>query len=359
MKILFYNQYLYKLFLYGLSGDCEFQYKERVNINNNSFDLFESNDYSIYLFNSNPISSDLLKIIESEYFDLYCIRFWDIYTNSISLNFLKNINSNILIIDILGERSDYNFDEFKNVIENNNHLFFISNRFLNLNHERIITNLQYTNLLYYYFWLVESYYIHPILPDLKSNKKPYDFITYIGLRDDRNWRNDILNKIDFKNHKLLIPNSFKSLKSIQKEMSKFMSFPNGGLGNYNYFSLIESESAKIKLVFETQDPVSDTDVGFIVLTEKTLKCFLHTQPYIIFMNPIQKIELKKIGFKFAEPDDIEKIITYINNIGNIDEWMENNSHIFNHNKELMNQIVYDSNQPHIQFIKKIKNYGTN
>ena len=39
----------------------------------------------------------------------------------------------------------------------------------------------------------------------------------------------------------------------------------------------------------------------------------------------------------------------------IDEWVDNNRPIFNHNKDLMYNMVFDSDLPHIKFLEKIIN----
>ena len=67
--------------------------------------------------------------------------------------------------------------------------------------------------------------------------------------------------------------------------------------------------------------------------------------------------LREYGFRFQDSDNYAETINYISNLckEDIDEWVDNNRPIFNHNKDLMYNMVFDSDLPHIKFLEKIIN----
>ena len=281
--------------------------------------------------------------------DLYIISIWD----SDLLVKIGGIESRVLLVDNEGE--DWNYEErikyIKPFIKEN--IYFISARnFLNEN-KNILQNLKYLNLFYYFHRMNDGFYFHPPLPEFELKYKKYDFISYLGLQnnntnyhiDDKTWRKNYLDSIDFNDKSVFIPKTFSdNLKSQQHKLH------NGDImgdnwGAYNWYSLIESEQAKIKIVFETL-PIDWQLESFF--SEKTVKCLIHTQPYFLILPIELENYLIKIGMKLPKID-LNELCGY----SNIDEWVNNNKEIFLKNKELFYDMIHDENLPHCSFIKKI------
>ena len=169
----------------------------------------------------------------------------------------------------------------------------------------------------------------------------------------------MIDAIEFGDKKLFTPQSYNDRQPIQDTVKDMMDFQNGNFGSYNWFSLLESEQARIKIVLESQPPevINTHESKLNFLTEKTLKCFLHNQPYFLIMKEQLKKYLRDYGFRFVETDNYAENINYISNLckEDIDEWVTNNKPIFNHNKDLMYKMIFDSELPHIKFLEKIIN----
>ena len=267
---------------------------------------------------------------------------------------------------------------------NRENLYLISQRgWVEPIKDKLVTQLHYLPLLYYYFHLSDNLHFQPKLPAFEGKNKSYDFITYRGLkskyendweRSQNEWRDVLLDAIDFGDTKLFTPQSYNDRKPIQGMIDGLMGWPTANFGSYNWFSVLESEQAKIKIVMESQPPevehgvgkelisgrpmlglLGEVDINF--LTEKTLKCFLHTQPYFLIMKENLKKYLREYGFRFQDSDNYAETINYISNLckEDIDGWVDNNRPIFNHNKDLMYNMIFDSDLPHIKFLEKIIN----
>jgi len=267
--------------------------------------------------------------------------------------FLKMLEQNlkVLILDIEGEPLFVKDDtitvyDFLEIIEFHPSCEMITNRDFDFKCDRIYTNNVILPLLGFYFKLQDRLYLHPPICDFENKEKKYDFVAHLGLSDSKNtytnWRSYLLSKIDFLDKSIFLPNTYNfELNYIQKLIQQ----NNPSVGSYTWFSVIESEQAKVKLVFETMEPWEPDEKHNNFLTEKTLKCFLHTQPYIIFMTEKNKILLKELGFLFPESGNtFEEQIDYINNIckDNLDSWIDDNKHIFIHNKKLFNNILFSN-----------------
>lgn len=251
-------------------------------------------------------------------------------------------------------------DDWKEEVTEKENLYVVSQRtFLEEIEDKIITNEIQLPLFYYFYHLSDNLFLQPILPEFSLKDKKYDFISYCGLATDYNskqeWRTKILGNIDFGNKRLYLPQSYKNRKPIQGMMEEFIGWPTNNFGSYNWFSLIESEQAKIKIVFETQSPDDIPDNIYSFISEKTLKCFLHNQPYFIFLKKIHREKLEEIGFKFVGPSDENELTEYISNLceGDIDEWIEEHKDVFIHNKSLLYQLIYDTNNKHTTLLEKL------
>jgi hypothetical protein len=123
--------------------------------------------------------------------------------------------------------------------------------------------------------------------------------------------------------------------------------------------LIESETAKIRIVFETFyeniKGAEETNTFNSFLTEKTLKCLLHNQPYFLLISSYHKNLLRKLGFDFPGPDSYSDALDYISKVceGDIEEWISLNSDLFKNNKKRMYELPFDSTLPHVKFFKNI------
>lgn len=273
-------------------------------------------------------------------------------------------NLKVFIVDIEGEPLFLKDDslplsDFLEIIDSHENCEMITSRDFDFKYNGIHVNEILLPVLGFYFKLHDNLYTHPTLPTFEYKQKKYDFISYIGLEPSinrsKNWRRYVLSKIQFLDKSIFLPNSFDfDLHYIKKLVG--VESPN--LGSYNWFSVLESEQAKIKLVFETVDPFDRYEKYNNFLTEKTLKCFIHSQPYFIVMTERNKILLKKLGFLFPEPGGtFEEQINYINNIceGDLDTWIDDNKHIFRHNKELFNDIIFSTDTVLIKTFLKFTN----
>lgn len=260
--------------------------------------------------------------------------------------------SNVVFVDQEGESypNEMDFDyEYQKLINTSNSIYILSNRAFG-NGERISSRNYILNLCHYFNHLSDNINIHPQIPYNESTEKDYDYISYLGLRNNeggREWRQEILNLIDFHDKTLTTPRSFDNLNGIQREIKKSYSFPEGNLGSYVMFSILESQRCKAKIVFETEYP-EDYDLNKIYFTEKTLKCLIYEQPYFLFLNKKLKKELVKYGFILPEPESINEMIKYISNVNEegLDEWIEENRYMFEHNKRRFYELMFSSELPY-------------
>lgn len=280
---------------------------------------------------------------------------------------MDNTNLKVLLVDAEGEGIIHftqfrNFGKFKKELIEKENLYLVSQRsFLQNVPNKIIGGHPYLSLLFYFYHLSDNLFLQPPLPNFSIKEKPYDFISYLGLSTDyklkSHWRANILSKINFNDKKLHTPTSYNDRTQVQSDVEDVVDWPRGNFGSYNWFSLIESEQAKIKIVFETESPDEVEDDIYSFLTEKTMKCFLHNQPYFIFHKKIHREYLKDLGFKFEGPDNWLSLCNYISTIsqGDLDDWIKKTQTTFDHNKKLMRELLYQNELPHINLLENIIN----
>lgn len=364
-KIVFHQREIFFMFLFGMQEKYKLYPKIYKNeINNLEYPSFKGEDF-ILIYKEDGI--DNLHFIEEA--DIFITDIYSMYDTDKPIynkvnQLLDKGHLECIVVDSEGETliqmSQFLHSRFKQELNKYDNLNFITTRnFLKPNKNKIVTNQSYLSLLYYFYHLSDNLFLQPILPDFSIKNKKYDFISYLGLKVDykskSEWRSSILLNIDFNDKRLYTPTSYLSTKRVQQMLEKVVEYPRGNFGSYNWFSLIEAEQAKIKLVFETESPDSTEDDVYSFITEKTLKCFLHNQPYFIFHKKIHREYLKDLGFQFIGGDTYIETIDYITELckGNIDNWISENQDIFSHNKKLMYKIIYDSNNPHIQLLEHI------
>ena len=295
---------------------------------------------------------------------------------------VSNDKMKLIIIDLQGEvingshlcsNNFLYFKKFINELTSKENVYYISQReLLHPVENKIVTNLKYLPLLFYYFYLSDNFFLHPEIPNIpiiSSKSTEYDFISYMGKYDRTSFngtsryegydgvREKLIKLIDFKDKKILLPNITTMLRPIQKMAAlNLVDEVYGRYGSYNWFSEMECRQAKVKIIFETLDPFdNEQDDQFNFLTEKTLKAFLSSQPYILLIKSSQKKYLRKFGFKFPDPDNHLETIEYISDLcdQDINEWVDTHSDKFKHNKDLMYRSVYNPELPHIQLLENI------
>lgn len=281
--------------------------------------------------------------------DLYIINIWD----SNLLDKIQNLKGKVLLLDNEGE--DWNYEERIKYIEPliKENIYFISARnFLNEN-KNIVQNLKYLNLFYYFHRMNDGFYFHPPLPEFELKHKKYDFISYLGLQnnntdyhiDDKAWRKRYINSINFNGKTRFIPKTFSDNLQTQQHILHNGNIMNDNWGAYNWYSLIESEQAKIKIVFETL-PIDWGKQTFF--SEKTVKCLIHSQPYFLIVPSELKNYLEEIGFELPKID-LNELCRY----WDIDVWIKGHKEIFVKNKKRFYNMIHDETLPHCKFIKKI------
>lgn len=247
-------------------------------------------------------------------------------------------------------------NHFIDTLDRHDNLYFISSRNYYKNTNRSIQNLRYLQLFSPFIWSMDAPHIHPKLPNVNVVDPPYDFISYVGivkeLSGDRQY---VINRIESET-KLSVYRcqSFKNNRNYaQEETQKYLKHINN-LGVFRYFSEYESLQAKVKLRFESVDSRNLHDDELSFFTEKTMTCFMSSQPYFLFISKYQRMYLKSIGFKLPGPDDSEKYINYVLDIckNGLDEWIDTNKHTFEHNKNHMYDMLFDYNLPHVTFFEK-------
>ena len=365
-RIFFINELLFTIYSFSLSDKHEFKFKwwecdsddlylRKKSLTSDSLDLILLSSYPHTTYDDIFIIDKLLKPEDILIIDLYS------YFNNHNYELTEYISTfkikfKCVFIDCNGESySTENYNNFfiKKLLEYDESIYIILNRPIDISNDRLLSNNFITNLLHYYHILSDNINIHPPIPKLKLAEPHYDFISYISLGSgdhavDRNWRNDILNKINFLDKLITTPRSFDSLRPIQSEFRKSYDHPISSLGSYSLFSYIETLNSKIKIVFETENPNEKLE-DKIYFTEKTVKCLISDQPYFLFLNEKLRNELEEYGFKFPYPRDVSGIVQYISNIcnGDLNEWILENSNVFEHNTTTFNSIIYSDKLPHI------------
>jgi hypothetical protein len=384
MVILFHEFETLGSFLYPLSSKYNFKKMQNANDEFSSYHCWKDMDNDIEIRYAH-INIDELKYF-LDYCDIFVTDVYSMYDNAgdtsvdtfdrYVIPLVKSGKLKVIVMDNQGETIEHikyhnakNWDKLLYDLTQRKNLYTISQRgWVNSIEDKITTGHQYLSLLYYYFHLSDNLYFQPTITPFENKNKTYDFITYKGLkskyaneweRSQNAWRDTLIDAIEFGDKKLFTPQSYNDRQPIQDTVKDMMDFPNGNFGSYNWFSLLESEQARIKIVLESQPPeVTNTHESKLnFLTEKTLKCFLHNQPYFLIMKEQLKKYLRDYGFRFVETDNYAENINYISNLckEDIDEWVTNNKPIFNHNKDLMYKMIFDSELPHIKFLEKIIN----
>jgi hypothetical protein len=356
--ILFTHYGLFLNFVYTFASKFKFTKKD---FNNLDGILIESDDFVLYYNSFVKVENTLLKtdIFDKILFDVdVMFHFYGNENKDKGKKYLKKLSkiTNLTLVLIKADMFDwlaYEFLEFGLSLPNVN---CITSTKLDsytdddINHEMIL------DINVRYFLSTDFLFGFPSIPEFELKDKKYDFIYYYGLdyhkkRKDIRYNNTI-GKIDFNDKTVLNPNINKQI-SYNKKLLKSIFKVNTGASNW--YSLIECELAKIKLVNESNDLTEDNDKYFY-FSEKTLKCFIHSQPYILFLHPIHKKYLRNLGFKFVETDDsIDSTIEMINKLcqSDIDKWIKRYAHIFKHNKKLFQKILSDCNHPMNEKLEQI------
>ena len=221
--------------------------------------------------------------------------------------------------------------------------YFISSRLTKYSHTKLIQNLIYLPLIYSFYQ--HNFYKYPKLdiPPIKESK--YNFITYLGQSDKPDkikYRFQILNKI------IGIDNTikYKDIEIVNNE--------NLGPGREGHiWNILNSLTAKIQIIFETSSPYKWHDDEF--LTEKTMKCFILSHPYIILLPEKPLNILEEYGFRFPikcnTEEEYKKQIDFVKK--DINEWIDKNYEIFKHNQDNFYKMINSDNLPHQLFIEKI------
>lgn len=365
-RIFFLNETIFNLYVFSLSDKHSFKFNWWVYDSDSLYlrkKALISDNLDLILLSTANISYDdivvfdkLLKPNDILIADLYSYLMdgnndeFNEYINTHKLKF------NCVFIDCNGESVDsyfYNNENIIKLLNTDDTIFIISNRTIDIFHKRLSHSNFIINILYYFHLFSDNINIHPEIKTPNGIIPTYDFITYIGLgtgdaADDRIWRNQIIESIDFNNKTINTPRSFDEIRNIQNQYRFVYDWPTASFGSYSLFSLMESLDSKIKIVFETERPDTD-NLGQIYFTEKTTKCLISDQPYILFIHEKLRNELIKYGFKFVEPNSIQDITKYVSEIckGDIDIWINKNKLIYEENKKLFKNLVYSTEVAHI------------
>ena len=370
--IVFFETKLFYLYLFSLSNE-ENWVRGKVDLPQlREIVQFSSKNYKLSLLEEND--SEIFNSFHDV--DMIVIDVWWYGTTNdsfISFNdkiITPSVQNNIDILafnwigEIFGKPDRELLDNFKKDLLKYKNLYFItwernlSQTKIDISGEKSLLNQTYLPILYYYYSLYDNIFLHPPIPDFKIENKQYDFITYLGIHNHKvDERNKILDKINFGNKTLNISRTFNdNLSNLTKQVERI--HPHKNHGQYNWYSLIESETAKIRIVFETfHERTTELEINKFnsFLTEKTLKCFLHNQPYFLLISSYHKNSLRKVGFNFPGPDNYSDAIDYVSKVceGDIDEWISSNSDLFKNNKKRMYELPLDSALPHVKFFKNI------
>lgn len=229
-------------------------------------------------------------------------------------------------------------------LEMNPYNYFISSRFSNFNHERVISDLIYLPIIYSFY--LQEFNEYPMLEFASSTNPKYDFVTYLGhttKSDKIEYRKDFL--------KIILNESFDKIKYKDVDIVGNENLGNGKKGHI--WNLLNSLTAKVQIIFETTKPTEWNWDDFF--TEKTMKCFLLAHPYILLVKGNTLKKLEQYGFQFpVKCSTINEYQTEFNYISsNLDEWILNNQLIFNDNQLNFYNIINSSTLPHHLFLQKI------
>jgi hypothetical protein len=207
--------------------------------------------------------------------------------------------------------------------------------------------------------------------------KPCYFISMVGnVRSERDLLINVLkNNIKYQNYILRYSGEDLGLLSTNLDVIKF------NKGEFDpYIPIFKkyhhdvSQSLPIKiynqgyvnLVVETNLDYQDN----FFLTEKTIKCLITGQPFIVVASPYFLQHLRKLGFQTYNMiwnEDYDNILTYqerivkiqelISDLANID-WMAKKSELMQiqqHNRQTFNNIVHIANEEFINLENIIEN----
>jgi hypothetical protein len=336
----------------------------------NNFDFLDIN-----IFFSNSFEFDIFKyqniicLLDNIQFDSI-LKTRDIFNNRLngSYNFY-NENNNLIFENfnifckkfpkytkfiIYDNDTEHSAKYTKQILTNewfeiNSNFYFITSRIFSFSHKNMISELIYLPIIFSFYLL--KFYKYPMLDTPISTNQKYDFLTYLGHTpklDNIEFRLNFLNKI-FNNDISKI--KYKHLDLVDDDVM--------GIGKEGHFwNLLNSLSAKVQIIFETSAPVHSWVVDdTLFLTEKTMKCFLLSHPYILLLPSRPLIMLENYGFKFPikcnSISEFEKEINYLKN--NIDEWINQNRHIFENNQINFYKMIESTQLPHHHFLEKILN----
>ena len=338
---------------------------------NTNLKFYKQNDDSFYRLNHHSRGQeqyeDIIFLFDDLRFDSICktADFWDISKHNI-----RNISNDVYkenskrFADRFGTNwkfvlLDFNNEPIQEPSENfttdwldlDGRNYCISQRIPNSNHLRLLNGLIYLPLLncfqkYGYSKFDKLDYSRP------SNPK-YDFITYLGHKakvDKRKYRFEVISEI--------LNNDLSKLKYKDSDnmVTGFTAYFDGGNGHY--WNLLNSLSAKIRLIFENDDLAKGfNEMQNYFLTEKTLKCFYYPHPYILFLHETVLDKLREFGFKFSYNskfiNDFKELLTEVKL--DIPNWIGKNQDDFNHNQNNLFQMINSKNLPHHLFINDIIN----
>ncbi len=353
-----------------------------------NYEVIEDDDNGLTYFKSNELkllflTDDFLKLkyhtIRDEV-DIF-VGWTEINTtfgkdNMKDVRRFLNKNTIFVILDDIGEYS-FKFDaaEIYDWVESNDKNYLITQRYpIIKSHERILNNQVYLPLFYYFIDVNDFLFYHPPLPkfDYQKVDTKYDFMCYLGkdseVADGKPWRKEFIDKIDWKNRSIWYPSTFSSLTDRHKLLRQYVKQTHSDrvadYGQYMLTSLLESLDVKVKVVFESFELIEpeldgtyrDSQVNQQFLTEKTLKCFLYTQPYILILNENSHRLLTEFGYKLPFPSYQNGLLDFINNLmegDNLEKWIKSSIESFEHNYEVFYHSIKDDTLPYIQFFKKI------
>lgn len=366
-RIFFLNETIFNIYAFSLSSTHRFKFNWWIHDKDSIYlrkKALSSDSLDLILLSTSNIDYDDIAVFD-KLLNPTDILIVDLYSYLMSGNndeFNEYVSTHKLkfkcvFIDCNGESIDtyfYNDTNLIKLLDTDDDIFIISNRTINISHPRLSDSNFIINILYYYHIFSDNINIHPNIKIPNGIVPTYDFISYIGLgtgdaADDRYWRNEIIESIDFLDKTINTPRSFDTIHNIQNEYRFVYDWPKASFGSYSLFSLLESLDSKIKIVFETENP-NTNESGQIYFTEKTTKCLISEQPYILFIHEKLRNELIKYGFKFVDPISVKDKQDYISQMckGNIDEWITTNHMIYTENKTTFKNLIYSNNVAHIE-----------
>lgn len=251
---------------------------------------------------------------------------------------------NYILFDDYPEGTFDTIEKVKLFLESSDRTFLISQRHGNLQHDRVITNLVYLNLINTFYTL--GFDGMPMLGYSSPSNPANDFRTYLGMDEDKSKQ-----RFEFLIHYL--NNDLSNVK--YKDDGDFK--PNVTFGSLSMiWNLLESLNSKVQLIFENLFPDCVFD-DYYNLTEKTTKAFYLPHPYILLVHATVLDELEKFGFKFSykckSNDDFKKLVSEIRT--DIGSWIEKNSDDFINNQKILFELNKSIELPHHKFLENIIN----